>query len=559
MVKGPSSEWGSCSRTVSLRSGPIALSYWKNTIAVGCQDSDIIVLDVITGSQLAVLSGHTDWVRAVTFSSDGRSLGSGSEDKTVKLWDMQTGGVVKTFYGHNNYVYSVSISRDYTRIVSGSEDHKICLWDIQTGECLYSIKQQGYVEYVCFSPTDPQHIISISCSEVWEWDINSQQISPLYDATYLAFSPDYTQLVLCDVDIIVVLNFSSGAIVAQSNPVDETIEYCCFSPDGKLIAAAAAGTAYVWDVTGPDCCLVETFVGHADYIRALAFSSPSSLISISDDGSAKFWQIGAFSQNKTVTNFESVPLILSPIRSVSLQARAGIAISSDGNGVVKTWDLLTGLCKASFKTPVDEYLWRDVQLIDGRLIIVWHKLDHIHIWDLNKNEPLHVVDISLFDLCGLRISGDGLKVFCLTKASIQAWSIDTGQHIGKVESGLGGRWNLDPLQMDNSRVWIRYEDLSTQGWDFGTSSSFSIPSSIGSAGQPPLEFFSSPHLQNGEPSWIKDTISGKEVFQLSGRHTKPRVAQWDGQYLIAGYNSGELLILDFHHVSPVELYTVPIY
>jgi WD40 repeat protein len=101
---------------------PLTLSYWENTVAVGCRNSDIITLDAITGSQMAVLSGHTSWVRCVTFSSDGGSLASGSDDRTVKLWDMQTGGVVKTFHGHNDYVYSVSISGDCTRIASGSLD-----------------------------------------------------------------------------------------------------------------------------------------------------------------------------------------------------------------------------------------------------------------------------------------------------------------------------------------------------------------------------------------------------------------------------------------------------
>ena len=28
------------------------------------------------------------------------------------------------------------------------------------------------------------------------------------------------------------------------------------------------------------------------------------------------------------------------------------------------------------------------------------------------------------------------------------------------------------------------------------------------------------------------------------------MAQWDGRYLIAGYESGEVLILDFIHIIP---------
>ena len=545
MVRGLPSEWGSCFRTVSLESCPLTLSYFENTIAVGCKDSDIITIDVITGSQMAVLSGHTDYVRSVTFSSDGRSLASGSDDTTVKLWDVQTGGVIKTYRGHSHWVYSVSISGDYTRIASGSEDCTICLWDINTGECLHTIEQQDRVEYVGFSPTDPQHIISISDGKVWEWDINSHQISSLHDATSLAFSPDHTQLALCHGEVITVQNSNSGAIITQSNIADRTIEHCCFSPDGKLIAAAACSTVYVWDITGPDCCLIETFVGHTHDITILAFSS-SSLISTSIDSSVKFWQIRALSKNQTAADSESAPLTVSPIQSVSLQARAGVAISSDKAGVVKTWDLSTGLCKESYQTPVGDCFWRDVQLIHNRLVVVWKDYQQIHTWDVNKNEPLWTVDIPLAEPKGLRISGDGTKVFCLNWGSIQVWSIDTGECMGEMK--LGERWYLDPLQMDGSRIWVRLEDLSTQGWDFGTSSSSHIPSSIGSTGRPLLEFIGGARWQTPGPFQI--TISGKEVFQLSGRYARPRGVQWDGQYLIAGYESGELLILDFHHMYP---------
>lgn len=32
------------------------------------------------------LTGHTDWVWAVVFSPDGRTLATGSRDHTVQLW-----------------------------------------------------------------------------------------------------------------------------------------------------------------------------------------------------------------------------------------------------------------------------------------------------------------------------------------------------------------------------------------------------------------------------------------------------------------------------------------
>jgi hypothetical protein len=104
-----------------------------------------------------------------------------------------------------------------------------------------------------------------------------------------------------------------------------------------------------------------------------------------------------------------------------------------------------------------------------------------------------------------------------------------------VELELGEKWYLDPLQMDGSRIWVRLEDLSTQGWDFGISGSSPVMLPTGSAGRPTLDFIGGADWQTEDPPWIQDTVSGKKVFQLFGKYAKPSEIQWDGQYLVAGY------------------------
>ena len=548
LIKGAKTEWGTCSRTVSLGIRTLALSYWNNVVAIGSSGGDIITLDAITGSRIAVLSGHTDQVNCVTFSSDGRSLVSGGWDNTVKLWDMQTGGVVRTFLGCMYGIWSVSISIDYTRIVSGSGDCTIYLWDIQTGECLCTIKQQDNVRYVGFSPIDPQHIISISGNKVWEWDLTGQQIPPTYDGTCIAFSPDYSKFALCNGNAITVYDSNSRAIQTQIYVDARNAHYCCFSPDGRLIAAAAGRTAYVWELTSPGSHLVGTLVGHTDEINSLIFSSPSSLISMSIDKSVRFWQIGVLSPDPAITSSTFTPLVISPIQSISLQAQTKTAISSDRKGVVKTWDLSTGLCKASFQTPAGDNPWRDARLVEGRLIVIWWKDNQIYIWETNKDDPPKVVTIFLSGLCGLRISGDGSKLFILTTRSIEAWSIHTGEPVGEVELWMRRGFYLDPLQIDGSKIWIRFKDLSIQGWDFGVSNSPPVPLSDGSTERPFLDFIDGAQWQTDHPCWIKNTVTGKKVYQLHGRYLKPDKVQWDGQYLVAGYKSGEVLIMDFCHL-----------
>ena len=156
--------------------------------------------------------------------------------------------------------------------------------------------------------------------------------------------------------------------MTQFHTADINPKCCCFSPDGKLIAVAINHIAHVWDITGSDPQLIETFTGHRHGVASLTFSSSTSLISGSYDKSVKFWQIGSSKTSPVVTGLEFTPLTPAPIKSITLQAKDSITISSHSDGVVRIWDIVTGICKATFQTPSKDSNWVDTQLIDGKLI-----------------------------------------------------------------------------------------------------------------------------------------------------------------------------------------------
>jgi WD40 repeat protein len=563
VVKGLPAEWEMSPRTVTLDETPHTLGCWKDTIAVGLWPGDIIFLNATTGSQVATLSGHTQLAVSLTFSLDGAYLVSGSWDKTLKFWDVQTGGLIKTFCGHTNSVLSVSISPDSTTIASGSQDWTICLWDIQTGGCCGVIKQHGLVHHVAFSPRDPQHLISVSgCVGfpptgpqylvprdgfvVRQWDINGNQAGPTHEVPHAKHFSNGTNFISCRGNIAIVQNIDSGEVLAKCLAPNEAYEphliHSCCSSNSKLMVASTRSIFYIWDITGSNPLPIKTFIGHTDSITSLIFSSPSTLVSTSWDQSVRFWQTGGLSTDLVAGDPKPTPCALASIWSVSLQVENGIAISSDDDGMVVTWDLSTGFCRASFQTPVGDRYWRDARVIDGTLVFAWLGKEAIYIWDTKKGEPLQLVDIDRIRSGGLMISGDGSRIFCLVDNLLQAWFTQTGEAAGEVEVKDG--LYLDYLRMSGSRIWVRSQDKPTQGWDFGVSGSAPVPLSNISSECPYLHLIDD---QTTGSCMIKDTTTGKEVFQLSGRYARPTAVQLDGWYLVAGYASGEVLILDFNH------------
>ena len=161
----------------SIGSGDRALAWSPDGTRLAVASSiGIWLYDAATGDEVALLTGHTDWVYSVSFSPDGQTLASGSWDRTVRLWEVASGQEKATLQGHTNWVTSVSFSPDGQTLASGSRDETVRLWEVASGQEKATLEgHTKWVTSVSFSP-DGQTLASGSQDEtVRLWEVASGQ------------------------------------------------------------------------------------------------------------------------------------------------------------------------------------------------------------------------------------------------------------------------------------------------------------------------------------------------------------------------------------------------
>ncbi len=218
-------------------------------------DRKATVWQIDGGKQLAVLSGHEDEIRDVSFSPDGTRLVTASEDKTARIWDAVTGKLLMTLRGqHGDMLTAASFSPDGHRVVTASVDKTACVWDVRTGTVIAVLHHEALLYRARFSP-DGKHVLTASndgTARLWDAQTGEQ---------------------------LAVLHHRQSVLNAR------------FSGDGRWIATASIDkTARLWDAQTGE--LLSTLRGHTDVVGdAIFLGDGQHLITTSSDRTMRLWRL----------------------------------------------------------------------------------------------------------------------------------------------------------------------------------------------------------------------------------------------------------------------------
>jgi eukaryotic-like serine/threonine-protein kinase len=401
------------------------------SLALGCDDSSIQLMDVISGQRRDFRSRHTAAVWSFAFSPDGKTLAAASLDNTVSIWDVGSGRLLTTAKGHGGPLLAVVFSPDGRSLASGCTDGVVKLWGVERwerdgpqsmqaggidavalspdGACLAAGGRDGRVSFRDvetgkeLSPTRPtgpsihghaSRICAMTFSRDGRTLFTAGWNSPirLWDVA----TRTLTDVMMGDAPTIP----ASGGTGVGVDDAHSVIAMALAPDGGTLVASYKNGRIIPWDlVTRTPRPMISFGIGWAN---SLAFSPDGNTIAAAGgDGPIELFALHVADPPRRLGGADRASY-----RALAFSPDGKALASGDSNGILTLWDVSARQPRAVQRAHTN-WLVTVAFTPDGRTLASGGRDNVIRLWNVSDGELASTLRGHTGNVMALEFTADG--------------------------------------------------------------------------------------------------------------------------------------------------------